>query len=772
MTAPIYPELRITALVENAEAVAHNAEDAISYEIQRRVGFRDLTQEDLTLDDECAIDIGDSVFANAVEKVLMAICRGMRAIQNTLWEIVAAFTDRMTEFFETFIGSLIAVVENVVNTVTTVLSNAVVSVVDRLQEVVGAIVDTLQSIVGAITDKLRDVLNVIEDVVGAIFNKIGEVVSAILAKIRDGFEALLGAASNVISAIGAKVSDIIQFLIDGFLALVARIGAPITASVEPLVGAAESGLARVRLVIESIPDALREIFDKAQTFVGEAVGAHLATMGTILVSQVEAFFEKLIEEREVSPGKILRDFLGGLGLPIEVVERFASSADSAQPKTPALFALGAVAIIPLIIGPLVSAVFSPVTDELRQEVAQRVTPTLIPPADSIDAFLRGHWDENRLTKELGEAGFSQERQDTLLLTARRVLDVGELLRWWLRGIISETELTNLAKAHHIDTVDMGRLKQAAFFIPPVQDLISMAVREVFSPEIRARFGQDEGFPDEFATFGAQQGVSEFWARAYWAAHWRLPSAGQGFEMLHRKVIDGETLDLLLRAQDVMPFWREKLTAIAYHPLTRVDVRRMHKLGVLSEDDVQERYENLGFNTNDARLMTQFTLAYNAEAPAEDPVELEGLTRATVLGMFDDGIVTRNQAQEVMGALGYTDDAAELFLLQRELEIERATRREEIALVLDQVASGTINFEQGQDQLGGLGLEAAELAKATTSLLRERARQTTIPPRGDLDKMLKARLIDSAQYVEALNRRGFSRFWADNYLALIQAGQQG
>ena len=66
-------------------------------------------------------------------------------------------------------------------------------------------------------------------------------------------------------------------------------------------------------------------------------------------------------------------------------------------------------------------------------------------------------------------------------------------------------------------------------------------------------------------------------------------------MLHRGVIDTAELDMLLRAQDVMPFWRDRLTAIAYRPLTRVDVRRMYKQGVLNvikTKDMMMRTQNV------------------------------------------------------------------------------------------------------------------------------------------------------------------------------------
>ena len=81
---------------------------------------------------------------------------------------------------------------------------------------------------------------------------------------------------------------------------------------------------------------------------------------------------------------------------------------------------------------------------------------------------------------------------------------------------------------------------------------------------------------------------------YWRAHWELPSPTTGFEMLHRlhpdvlEVIgekykemglnpddlktDLDTLKELLKISDYPKYWRDRLAAISYSPLTRVDLR--------------------------------------------------------------------------------------------------------------------------------------------------------------------------------------------------------
>lgn len=195
---------------------------------------------------------------------------------------------------------------------------------------------------------------------------------------------------------------------------------------------------------------------------------------------------------------------------------------------------------------------------------------------------------------------------------------------------------------HPDYLDMHR--ELAIVIPPVQDIITMAVREVFTPEIAARFGQYDDFPAQLEEWGLKKGLSKEWSERYWAAHWALPSATQGFEMLHRGVIDRDDLDRLLRAQDVMPFWRDKLTQIAYRPLTRVDVRRMYREGVLDEAGVYEAYLDHGYAEENATRMTEFTVKQTLSAQAK-------FTSTDVVAAFAKRMIGHGEARSLLADLG-------------------------------------------------------------------------------------------------------------------------
>lgn len=209
-------------------------------------------------------------------------------------------------------------------------------------------------------------------------------------------------------------------------------------------------------------------------------------------------------------------------------------------------------------------------------------------------------------------------------------------------------------------------KTLAFPIPPVADIITMAVREAFTPAIAAKFGQYEGLPAEFTSWAEKKGISKEWSSRYWAAHWTLPSSLQGFEMLHRGIIDRTELEMLLKALDVMPFWRDKLVRMAYRRLTRVDIRRMYRTGVLNETEVYEAYLNHGYEDKNAKRMTEFTVEQALPKEAK-------ITKGNILTAYKDRMIDRGEANSMLTAMGTESENISFMLTsidyQRNLDIK-------------------------------------------------------------------------------------------------------
>ena len=389
----------------------------------------------------------------------------------------------------------------------------------------------------------------------------------------------------------------------------------------------------------------------------------------------------------------------------------------------------------------------------------------MPPPEAILSVFRGLLSHDEGISKIQRQGFSNENAERILTVARPLPEENTLLTMWLREFLTDAETDKAFEGKGWTAEWTQHYKDIAFFIPPVQDLITMAVREVFDPVIAAEFGQFEDFPEEFGKWAKQQGVSDEWAKNYWAAHWALPSIQMGFEMLHRRVIDETKLKQLMVALDIMPGWRDELIQISYTPFTRIDIRRMNRVGVLSSEDVYEAYLDIGYSPAKARQLQDFVQRLNE--PQETLAEqlADELTRSNILGFYDDGIIARSTAAALLKNAGYNAITTELFLDSEDFDRERKERKADIRIIGEQVKNGALTFNEAAAQLDSLGLETRERDLALLSIQRIVDANVKMPSKSDLDKFVKKGLIDKGTYESNMERLGFTEFWTAKYLTL-------
>ncbi|GAI68247.1 unnamed protein product [marine sediment metagenome] len=304
-------------------------------------------------------------------------------------------------------------------------------------------------------------------------------------------------------------------------------------------------------------------------------------------------------------------------------------------------------------------------------------------------------------------------------------------------------------------------KELAYQIPPVADIITMAVREAFTPEIAARFGQYQDLPPDFVEWAGKKGLSKEWAERYWAAHWSLPSPQQGFEMLHRGVIGMDDLNMLMRALDIMPFWRDKLVEIAYRPLSRVDVRRMFKLGVLDVSGVRKAYTDIGYNPYNADLMTKFTIEYVKEAPKK--LSTTDMVTAYKKHLIDIGTL-RNQLSEA----GITGADIEKIIKTAEQKREWADTEDNITTIEFLYKQGRYTEDETLTELRKLKLADEYIQNLLPQwTAKSVAEKETLWTNAQTLSFMKANLITLERGKQELTDLGYDEEHINVYLASVK-----
>ena len=658
--------------------------------------------------------------------------------------ILGSIRDTLTAMVDRFLAAAARIIDKIVGAVSGALVSAITMLTDAFDAVASALRGAFESAVATLTDLAGSAVEGVVALLDSALAFVEDLADKVGAEISEAF-ADLGAFADTISL---KVSELIDVAVAG----------------------SQSVAARVADLVESIPASLVDLAGSVAQAARESLAEPLREIPEAIWTALSKLWEQLTDDdRKALSGAIDNFVLSGASPPrsrAEVIEYF----NLGRPTGAIAGHVISLAVFLVTFLSQAAAMGAPNLEVLNQETWALAPTRLLEVRDLVEAERRGLIERDAALTHLRGWGYDPERSGQWIALRDNLIPEADALSWRHRGILSDEDTRANLKARGWIPRDVDALLKASLLIPPVPDLIAMAVREAFSPEIAERFGQFEDFPEPFARAAAQQGISAEWAQRYWAAHWALPSIQMGFEMVHRGVIGTEDLNLLLRAQDIMPFWRDKLTAISFSPLTRVDIRRMHKVKVLTEEDVNRAYHDIGYSDLNSERLTEFTLRLNAPKATEDVDELAKLTRASVMGFFEDGIIDADKARQLLLDLGVSEQATELFISAKEADLERVERKDQIDLIVAQQRAGILQFDEAQDKLSALGLATREQERAVTKLMREKAKATLLPSRGSLDKMLKAQVIDGKEYLATLQARGYAKKWAERFLKMVEMGQ--
>jgi len=291
-------------------------------------------------------------------------------------------------------------------------------------------------------------------------------------------------------------------------------------------------------------------------------------------------------------------------------------------------------------------------------------------------------------------GITDEDIKHLFEMTEKPLSESEIQSLYYRGEIEQGDLIRRLWKIGITDDTIKQRMELWKIIPPINDIIRMANRDVFSQNIIDEFGLYEDIPQEYLDWARKAGLSEYWSQKYYAANWIMPSPNQGFEMFQRGIIDETQLNLLLKSLDIVPKWRDYLVQLNYNTITRVDVRRMHDMGFLTDDETRKRYRDVGYSPSDAQLMLEWTKAYNSDGGETGRDSTRQLTISMIIRGYKNNLLTETEAISRLMNLGYSQENAsyilELETVNRNVDAISDKLKDNVRRIETVISKGYIN----------------------------------------------------------------------------------
>jgi len=313
------------------------------------------------------------------------------------------------------------------------------------------------------------------------------------------------------------------------------------------------------------------------------------------------------------------------------------------------------------------------------------------------------------------------------------------------------------------------------------------VRDVFTKDAKTQEALSAEFPEDIVPYAEKAGMRKDVLLWYWKAHWELPSPTQVYEMLHRlhpdvlKVrkeayeemglkeenlkTDLDTVKFYLKQADYDKRWRERLLAISYSPLTRVDLRRIYELGLIGDDELLARLMEVGYTKKDAELMLEFYKTFRQESA-------RSFAKTEIKYLLYYGIINETEAKVMLEKLGYTEEDAKTMIELWKVKLAEKDMRETQKFVRDAYALGEITREEAEKILREAGLSEEVIAVVLDKEDKRRLKSIKLPSASTVVKWLKLGVITEEKAREILRTINVKEEYIEYYIkeAEVEGGE--
>lgn len=235
------------------------------------------------------------------------------------------------------------------------------------------------------------------------------------------------------------------------------------------------------------------------------------------------------------------------------------------------------------------------------------------------------------------------------------------------------------------------------FFPSPEDLVLWEAKEVFEPDMQAKFGLTAEFEKLDLSMFAEAGVSEEQARNFWIAHWTYPSVGQVFDMYHRGVIPWEDVFQYMRLAELPPYWREKLKDISWDLPNRIELRMMARYGLVDKAFLLKILAKIGLHEDYRSITADMMLVMGIQSDLS--------TR------YGKGWITSNDVKSELARAGLDSKIQERVFqwIVKQSATERTSTEKNLtkAEIVKGVKKSTITRAEGQTLIQEMGYDEKE-----------------------------------------------------------------
>lgn len=400
-----------------------------------------------------------------------------------------------------------------------------------------------------------------------------------------------------------------------------------------------------------------------------------------------------------------------------------------------------------------------IASDIRRNLNVQHRPTDASAGELIHAAFLQPKKEKEVKHILAQLGLPEQQIELLFLSFHRAYDEGTIRTLYFREVITEPQVYEKMKAIGYNKERTKEIMQSWPVLPSLGDIVRYIAKEAFEPKMIELFGLLEDYPVEAEEWAAKQGLSKRWVEAEWVAHWRDLGIDFMLEAYHRHIVDWPLVERYMALIEIPPKLREIVKDTAFRVYTRVDVRRMHSIGVLNDAELIVAYQDQGYDETKAIKMAEFTIKYNKEHERD-------LTKSEVLKGYTERLIQKEEAETMLIDMEYSESEADYLLAYEDYKFTKKLEVKRIANIQFRFVNNFITEHETRTQLNTLVLRGEQIDVLIEEWKIDIFENRKLPSKTDLDKFFKAKIIDKDIYQDEMFKLGYSQKYVGWFSKLV------
>lgn len=409
-----------------------------------------------------------------------------------------------------------------------------------------------------------------------------------------------------------------------------------------------------------------------------------------------------------------------------------------------------------VIQQLVGAALGPYLQALANEL-QSVTPNVpLSPADAATAVIRNIQGVDAAAGEAQLSGINRDRFDRLVALAGNAPDPTSLAVALRRGFVDEARYEKGIAQGALRDEWSDVVKELAVQEPSPMDAMTALVEgQLDEATARAKFAAFGGQPSEFdwlfGTVGAGPSPLEAAQMAYRGV---IPWTGKGLGVVsfEQAVAEGHTRNK----------WEPAYRALSeYLPPPRT-ITAMHREGALTTEQAAKLLADHG-------LPADLAAAYLLSSSKAKTAKARELAESTVLTLYRDRLIPRDEAETFIERLGYSTEEAGFILAAEDLRVTERFMVAAVGRIHTYYIGHKISATAAATALADLRVESAQAAELVALWDHERAANVKRVTPAEVATAFMHSIIDQGTAQSILESDGYSPYDAWLLLSVHNKG---